>query len=218
MIKSIDELSIKKYRQLIELNRDDYNEMEYGLEILSILSDIPVDELLDLPIDDFTSMMAQTIFLKQTFEKVDYESLGKTLKINGKEYTLIRKAKDLTAGQYIDYKSYCARDKFMEMLPYIMTVFIIPKGCKYNQGYDIVELANEFDEHMNIPLALGISDFFLHQSRKQMMASVLCSKLKIQRMMKKEKNKEMKMKLQDCLEQMDSLWSLLKLSDGFIQQ
>lgn len=218
MINSIEELSIKKYRQLIELKREDYEDMEYSMEILSILSDIPVEDLLELPLDEFTDLMSKTSFLNQTMEKVDYEKLGKTLKINGKEYTLIRKAKDLTAGQYIDYKSYCARDKFMEMLPYIMTVFLIPKGCKYNQGYDIVELANEFDEHMNIPLALGISDFFLHQSRKQMMASVLCSKLKIQRMMKKEKNKEMKMKLQDCLEQMDSLWSLLKLSDGFIQQ
>ena len=218
MIKSIDELSIKKYRQLIELNRDDYEDMEYGMEILSILSDMPVDELLELPLDDFTAMMAQTAFLNQTFEKVDYESLGKTLKINGKEYTLIRKAKDLTAGQYIDYKTYCARDKFMEMLPYIMTVFLIPKGCKYNQGYDIVELANEFDEHMNIPMALGISDFFLHQSKKQMMASVLCSKWKIKRMMKKEKNQEVKTNLEQCLEQMDSLWSLLKLSDGFTAQ
>ena len=75
MIKSFDELSIKKYRELIELEKND--DTEYALMILSILSDIDIDELLDMPLDDFTKLMGQTKFIYGDVEKTDYKKIGK---------------------------------------------------------------------------------------------------------------------------------------------
>lgn len=216
MIKSFDELSIKKYRELIELEKND--DTEYALMILSILSDISIDELLDMPLDDFTKLMGQTKFIYGDVEKTDYKKIGKKITVNGKEYTLVKNAKDLTAGQYIDYKAYIQRENFFQMLPYILTIFLIPEGHKYNNGYDIVELAKEFDEHLSLPIALSISDFFLHQSTMSIKTSVTYLKWKMKRMMKKETNQEMKEKIKNCLVQLESLQSLLKVGDGFIQQ
>jgi hypothetical protein len=216
MIKSFDELSIKKYRELIELEKID--DTEYGLQILSILSDIEIDELLDMPLDDFTKLMGQTKFIYGNVERMDYKKLGKKITINGKEYRLVKNARDLSAGQYIDYKAYIQRENFWKMLPYILTIFLIPEGHKYNNGYDVVELANEFDEHLNLPTALTISDFFLHQSTLSIKSSVTSLKWMMKRMMKKEKNQEMKEKIQSCLEQLESLQNLLRVGDGFIAQ
>jgi hypothetical protein len=216
MIKSFDELSIKKYRELIELEKID--DTEYGLQILSILSDIEIDELLDMPLDDFTKLMAQTKFIYGNVEKPDYKKLGKKITINGKEYRLVKNARDLSAGQYIDYKAYIQRENFWKMLPYILTIFLIPEGHKYNNGYDVVELANEFDEHLNLPTALTISDFFLHQSTLSIKSSVTSLKWMMKRMAKREKNQEMKEKIQSCLEQLESLQNLLRVGDGFIAQ
>lgn len=216
MIKSFDELSIKKYRELIELEKID--DTEYGLQILSILSDIEIDELLDMPLDDFTKLMGQTKFIYGNVERMDYKKLGKKITINGKEYRLVKNARDLSAGQYIDYKAYIQRENFWKMLPYILTIFLIPEGYKYNNGYDVVELANEFDEHLNLPTALTISDFFLHQSTLSIKSSVTSLKWMMKRMMKREKNQEMKEKIQSCLEQLESLQNLLRVGDGFIAQ
>lgn len=216
MIKSFDELSIKKYRELIELEKID--DTEYGLQILSILSDIEIDELLDMPLDDFTKLMGQTKFIYGNVERMDYKKLGKKITINGKEYRLVKNARDLSAGQYIDYKAYIQRENFWKMLPYILTIFLIPEGHKYNNGYDVVELANEFDEHLNLPTALTISDFFLHQSTLSIKSSVTSLKWMMKRMMKREKNQEMKEKIQSCLEQLESLQNLLRVGDGFIAQ
>lgn len=215
MIKSFDELTIKKYRDLINLERID--DTEYGIEILSILSGMEPDELLDMPLEKFASLMAQTKFIYGNVEKADYKKLGKVITVNGKDYRLMKSARDLTAGQYIDYKAYIQRDDFLAMLPYILTVFLIPEGHKYNNGYDVSELAKEFDENMSLPIALSVSDFFLHQSMMSIRSSVTYLKWKMKRMMKKEKNQEMKEQIKNCLAQLESLQGLLSHGDGFTQ-
>ena len=216
MIERFEDLSIKKYRELIELERDGDNDTEYGINILSILSDMTQDELLDMPLDDFSSLMAKTKFLYGKLEKKDYKSLGKELDINGRKYRFIRSARDLTAAQYIDYKTYTSKDDFLSMLPYILTVFLIPDGHKYNNGYDIVEAAKEIDEHMDILTALAISDFFLWQSRLSILSSVTCLKLQMERALRKTKDPTVKEQIATCMEQMESLSDLLKHSDGYM--
>lgn len=216
MIDSYDKLTIKKYRELVSLENTD--DMEYSVDILSILCDIAPEELMEMPLDEFTKLMGKAKFLNKPIDRKDYKDIGKKLTVNGKEYTVVRNARDLTAGQYIDYKAYTSRDNFLEMLPYILTVFLIPSGKKYNNGYDVAELAEEFDNHMGLQTALAISDFFLHQSEVLIQSSLLCLKWKMKRMMRKEKNKETKDKIQECMEQMESLRSLLKTSAGSIQQ
>ena len=215
MIKSFDELTIKKYRDLINLERID--DTEYGIEILSILSDMEPDELLDMPLEKFASLMAQTKFIYGNVEKADYKKLGKVITVNGKDYRLMKSARDLTAGQYIDYKAYTQRDDFLGMLPYILTVFLIPEGHKYNNGYDVSELAKEFDENMSLPIALSVSDFFLHQSTLSIKSSLYFLRMRMKSMMKKEKNPEMKEKMMEAIRQMELLNDLLKNGAGYTQ-
>lgn len=215
MIDNYNDLTIRKYRELMAIEKGD-NDMEYGIDILSVLSDMEQGELMEMPLDKFTSLMEKTRFLNQPIERVDYKKLGKRITVNDKDYRLIRDARELTAAQYIDYKSYISRDNFLEMLPYILTVFLVPDGNKYNNGYDITELAKEFDENMGLPTALGISDFFLHQSLLSTKTSITYLKWKMKRMMKKEKNPEILEKITMAVEQLDSLNGLLNNSDGFI--
>lgn len=216
MIDSYDKLTIKKYRELASLENTD--DMEYGVDILSILCDIAPEELMEMPLDEFTKLMQQAKFLNKQIDRKDYKKLGKKLTVNGKEYTVVRNARDLTAGQYIDYKAYTSRDNFLEMLPYILTIFLIPSGKKYNNGYDVAELAEEFDNHMGLQTALAISDFFLHQSTTWIRASLIFLKAKMKMMMRREKNQEMKMKMAEVVEQLESFKSLLLNGDGFIQR
>ena len=217
MIKSYEELSISKYRELIGIEKVDGEDTEYGIQILSVLSDMEPDELLEMPLEDFSKLMANTKFLYKEIERKGYKELKNKIEIGGETYQVVKNARDLCAGQYIDYKTYVSRENFLEMLPYILTVFLIPEGHKYNNGYDIVELANKFDKEVDILTALSISDFFLHQSKMSMMSSITYLKWKMKKMMKKEQKTEIKEQIAACLEQLESLRSLLKIGDGFIQ-
>ena len=214
MIDSYDKLTIGKYRELLTLDRED--EMTYGVHILEILSDYTEDDLLDMPLEDFTKLMQKTHFLYKTIDKLDWNHLGKHLVINGKKYDIVKDARKMTAGQYIDYKAYIKEpEKFMDMLPYILTVFIIPSGCKYGEGYDTAELAQELNDHLDIRTAVCVSDFFLNQSKVSIKISLRSLKWMMKRMSKKEKNQEMKDKILEAVAQMESLESLLNSSDGY---
>lgn len=216
MIDSYDKLTIGKYRELLALERED--EMTYGVQILEILTDYTEDELYDMPLDDFTKLMSKTSFLYKTIDKLDWNHLGKHLTINGKKYDIIKDARKMTAGQYIDYKAYIKdQDKFLDMLPYILTVFIIPSGHKYGEDYDTAELAQELNDNLDIRTAVCISDFFLHQSKVSTKISLRSLKWMMKRMMRKDTNQETKDKIQNAVEQMESLENLLNSSDGYIQ-
>lgn len=218
MIDSYDKLTISKYRQLMNLEKGE-DEIAYGVSILSVLSDYSEDELMDMPMDEFSNLMAKTSFLNKPVEKMDWQHLGKTLTINGKKYTIIKDAKKMSAAQYIDYKTYMRKvDEFLDMIPYILTVFIIPEGCKYADGYDIDELANEINNNINIRTAVCISDFFQHQSTLSMLASVHYLRWMMKRILKKEKNETARAKIQNAMEQMELLESSLKNGAGYIQQ
>ena len=170
-----------------------------------------------MPLEDFTKLMQKTHFLYQTIDKLDWNHLGRHLTINGKKYDIIKDARKMTAGQYIDYKAYIKDpEKFMDMLPYILTCFIIPSGCKYGDGYDVEELAKELNDNLNIRTAVCISDFFHNQSKVSIKISLRSLKWMMKRMSKKEKNQEMKDKILEAVAQMESLESLLNNSDGYI--
>lgn len=215
MIDSYDKLTIGKYRELLSLEKED--DMTYGIQILSILSDISEEDLMDMPLDEFSSMMAKTKFLYKEVEKLDYNKLGKTLTINGKKYEIIKSPKKMTAGQYIDYKAYISNENFLETLPYILTVFVIPQGHKYCDDYEAEDLAKELNDNLDIRTALCISDFFHHQSLLWIKSSLLYLKWTMKRTMKRETNQEIKEKLMKGLQQIEYLESSLNSSDGFMQ-
>lgn len=218
MIDSYDKLTISKYRQLMNLEKGE-DDTAYGINILSVLSDYTEDELLEMPMDEFEKLMSKTSFLYKEVEKLDWKHLGKTITINGKKYNIIKDARKMTAGQYIDYKTYMKQvDKFLEIIPYLLTVFVIPEGCKYNDGYDVEDLAKELDNNLDIRTAICISDFFQHQSTLSMLASVRYLKWMMKRVLQKEKNMEARTKIQNAMEQMELLENSLKNGGGFIQQ
>lgn len=218
MIDSYDKLTLGIYRELLAIEKTE-DDVSYGIKILSALSDYSEDELMDMPMDEFQSLMAKTSFLNTPMQKLDWKHLGKTITINGKKYNVIKDAKKMTAGQYIDYKSYMKdADKFIEMLPYILTVFIIPEGCKYNDGYDIEDLAKELNDNLDLKTALSITDFFQHQSKLSMLTSLRYLKWMTKRMMKKEKNMEVRTEMENAMNQMALLENLIKNGDGYTQQ
>lgn len=218
MIDSYDKLTLGIYRELLAIEKTE-DDVSYGIKILSALSDYSEEELMDMPMDEFQSLMAKTSFLNTPMQKLDWKHLGKTITINGKKYNIIKDARKMTAGQYIDYKSYMKdADKFIEMLPYILTVFIIPEGCKYNDGYDIEDLAKELNDNLDLKTALSITDFFQHQSKLSMLTSLRYLKWMTKRMMKKEKNMEVRTEMENAMNQMALLENLIKNGDGYTQQ
>lgn len=211
MIESYNDLSIEKYRELIDIELTD-DEVDNITTALSILSDKSVSEIMNLPIPEYNSMIKKMYFLKD--KPSIPKRCPKTIVIDGKKYDVIQDAREMTVGQYIDYKQYLKEeDDLIKNLHLILTCFILPEGKSYGDGYSTYELAQVLNENISIVMAMSISNFFFRKSEKYIQCFLTYLEMKTKREMKMEKNKEMKEDLKKTVTMIREYRALLK--DGF---
>ena len=81
--------------------------------------------------------------------------------INDTEYVLTKDLSKITTAQFMDYMNYMNGDmKNVNTYHDFLSIFLIPKGKTYNNGYDIVKLKKDILS-LSIVDVLGIADFFL---------------------------------------------------------
>lgn len=153
MINSYDKLTLGKWLELKDVDTEQ-EEIDVQVDILSILSDLTRDEVMTLPLTEYSKMVNESMFLAQ--EPPIITKLPKHITIDGKEFDIVQKVETISTGQYIDYQTYLKNNN----IPLILTCFIIPKGHKYGEGYSLEETSQLFKDFLPIGIAIGISRFF----------------------------------------------------------
>lgn len=207
MINNYRDLTIEKYIELYELDIYGMEQIDIQSNIIAILSDMTVDEVLDLPIPQYKKLAQQTEFMSQP-PQVKPRKISK-IKINGKEFKVLDKVEDMTTGQYIDYQTYLSKGD-MKMLPYILSCLIIPKNEKYGESDTIEDM-----KQISVEEALTISNFFMNKSRSLIRTTLRCLEWMMKRKMKKTKDETVKQKMMEAMQKIHSLRNFLKNGDGF---
>lgn len=201
MIDSYDKLSIGKWQEILEISETiGMSEEEKNIAVIAVLNDLTEDEVLNLPLSQFAELNKATAFLTQLPQKrlmADKYILGDT------EFKVLINLTQMTAGQYIDYQTY-VKDPDNNLVQ-IISIFLIPKGKKYNEDYDMAEVHKLIREHLSIVDAMSISAFFLLLSEISIKTTLTSSIKKMKKMMRKEKNKEQKNKLREAITHLESV-------------
>lgn len=158
MINDYKKLPIGKWLEIRDVQRDEAIEDKYTktVAMLSILSDIPEEELYDLKLEEFSKMTGEMAFLMKEVPQVP---VCDRYKLGEYNLVLVRDLKELTASQFIDYQTFIKdTDKYIVEL---LSIFLIPKGKKYCKDYDIVDLQKAIRENLSIADAMSVSAFFL---------------------------------------------------------
>ena len=211
MINNYKDLTIAKFQELQNIDSS-MEEIDIQVAIISILTDLTEDEVLNLPLPQYKKYAAQTAFLKtppQTNKRIPNK-----VKLNGNEYVLIKDVSDMSAGQYIDYNQYLSSGEIDKMLPYILSSFLIPNGKIYGD-YKVDDVANDIKKNLSVEEALSIADFFAKKSQTLTKATLFYLELKMKKAMKKTKDETVKKKIQETIAAMRSLRNLIKNGDGF---
>ena len=214
MIDNYNDMSISLWREIRETLEDmgEASELEVQVALISLLSGMEEDEIRNLPLKEYSEMAAKTRFLMQ---RPNVKAIRpRNLTINGKKYDLVDDIKDLTTGQYIDYQTYMQDNEDFKNLAKVLSVFIVPKGKTYNEGYDVEDVIRELDEHLSIQIALGVCFFFREKYRSWLNLMQDSVKRKMMRMRRKEKNPEAVEKMEEIIRMMDSLKDIGVLGDG----
>jgi hypothetical protein len=207
MINNYKDLTLEKYIELYELDIHGMEEIDIQSNIIAILSDMTVDDVLDLPIPQYKKLAQQTAFLTAQ-PQVKARKINK-IYINGKEYNVLDKIEKMTTGQYIDYQTYLKKND-VKMLPYILSCLIIPSGEKYGDTDTIEQI-----KQMTVEEALTISNFFMNKSLTLIKGIVHYLEYMMKRKMKKVKEETMKQQMTEAIQKLHSLQNSLKNGVGY---
>lgn len=206
MINNYKDLTLEKYIELYELDINGMQEIDIQSNIIAILSDMTVDDVLDLPIPQYKKLAQQTAFLTVQ-PQVKARKINK-IYINGKEYNVLDKIEKMTTGQYIDYQTYLKKND-VKMLPYILSTLIIPKDEKYGDTDTIEQI-----KQMTVEEALTISNFFMNKSLTLIKGTLRYLEYMMKRKMKKVKEETLKQQMTEAIQKLHSLQNSLKNGVG----
>lgn len=152
IIKGWKDVTLGIWEKMEEITKRE-NEIERVVGFVALFNDMTEDEVLNLPLDEFKKYVNDLGWMNTP---PDIEQPKETYKINGKEYDLVTNFHKLTTQQYIDFQTFSKDNNYREML----SVFLIPRGHKYSDNYDILEVQKELAD-MPVQEVLGLMGFFI---------------------------------------------------------
>ena len=191
------DITISDYKKILDINsREMDSDMEKGISLLSVLCECSEEEIYSLPIMSLNGLLSgvKWIYEPYTFNK-NWKS--NHIKINGVKYNVVVDINKFTVAQYADFQIYWDKRDDVNYMSKLLTVFIIPDGCKYNDGYDIVELSSMLENWVSLNDFNSICFFFLKDCLYSVKASLYYSNWQLMKMIRKEKNPEKKMELKN---------------------
>lgn len=172
----------------ITLNQ--FNKIQKAIEIadeterlLTISEIVFGEEVTNLPLSEYSKKIKELDFLKK---EIPNNHLVNNIKVNNTTYHLIGTLGNITTAQYIDYTNHLKIGDFAK----ILSVFFIPKGHKYNDGYDMLQVIQDM-ECLPMDVVNSTAFFFKRQLAKfiQIFLSSLQKKVKKMKITEEQKQK-----------------------------
>lgn len=210
IIDSWDKMPVGFLKDIHRITSDNtLSEDDKSLQAAAILAHISYDTLLNLPLDEAQELVARTAFL---YEKPKNKKIRKTYNLNGRTYVPLMSMEDMTTAQFIDFNSLI--NDLDERLPEILSIFLIPKGHKYNDGYDKNMVIKDITERLMVTEALGMASFFINGYKKYAMRTLLYSEAALEVAMWKAP-KELRPQAKEVMKALRRLREEIRSSYGY---
>ena len=179
--------------------------LEESVELVSAITGIPTEEIYNMTLDESGKLFCQLKFLNKFDLIPNYNP--KYIKLPSFKIKIMKDVTNMTVSQYIDYQQFVLLP-LREGYDKLLSIFLIPEGCKYNDGYDIVELQKEIREGLSWREVQTLLNFFM----KRYLESILHTLKSFNQAMLKEKNPErriqMKMNRDKLIEEITAISTL----------
>lgn len=196
MITNYEGLSLGQYQEIDKIVTDPgLDELAQQVAVLAILSGKSEEELMRMPLPEYTALAASSAFLRSPIAEVP--KVRKEYQVGGFR---VRPAKDytkLTTGQYIDFQGFTkGKLDFCGLL----SVLLVPVGKVYGEGYDPAEVREAIRGGLPMPDGMALLAFFLRQYANLIRASLTYSERELSRVKDKRKVAEVRVKIQRARE------------------
>jgi len=151
-------ITLKEFEQIDQILHSDIPADYKAVNLLSVLSGEEVSLFENMPLGQFTQLTKVLDFLTKEMPKVKVKD---SYVINGRKYVVKADIPSISTAQYIDYQTYM-REQPVD-LQKVISVFLIPEGHEYNDGYKIEEVLSDIHD-MLIMDAQALGFFIQKQS------------------------------------------------------
>lgn len=196
IIDNYKDLLLGDYMEIVALSRDEsLDELEKQVKILSILTGLTEDELLNLPITEYQVLSSKLAFLAQALPD-NAQRLANSYRVGKFDLVPVTDMRKVIAAQYIDFQSFHQagmEDHFAE----ILSCLLVPNGEKYNQGYDILEVQDAIRKNLSVYDSMTIYSFFALSCRESIKDMLIFSLQEAENIKDLNKKKEMVRQIQE---------------------
>lgn len=179
------ECPIDVFYELYDVVTDEEsNTMQKNIKIISIIYEIPEDQVYALSMADYNKYLKDLDWVTKSPE-FNSNFSTKSINIDGTTY-IVTPINKLSIGQYIDFQTFWQKRDEQKYIGNILASFLVPKGHKYGEGYDILEVANKLRQTLDIVTARNLMFFFLKEYLDLMVSSFIY----LRKQMESQKEKE----------------------------
>ena len=206
MIKNWNEMNLSHYKRLFEIIRKDWeNELDMNLAMVSVLSDIPIEDITNMEVNKLQEFINNLKFIETTYKPKTPET---TYNIGNKEYKVFFNVNKMTASQYIDFQNFYKQ--YDDFMPNLAACFLLPNGKKYGEDYDPIDEAEFLNTHLTIDIFSDIMFFFVNLLQVSTLSTLHSSEREMKKRLRKTRDKLERRKLLKSLIQTRRLILLLK--------
>lgn len=188
IIDNYNKLSLGKYVRIQEVVKDDrLEEIDKQIKVLSLLSDIDEEEIMHIPIGDYKEMVRASRFL----EDIDHNRhmVAKKYTFGDLELIPTTDYRKIETCQYVDFQTFSA--DFENRMVELLSVMLVPKGHRYNEGYDVMDVQEVIRERMSVTDAVSLVAFFLTLFTNSIKDSLNYSRQELKTIKDRNRRKEM---------------------------
>lgn len=193
IIDNYADLPVGLYMEILATSRADMEDIDKQVRIISLLSGMPETQVLTLPIPDYKALAAATEFLTEPCQE---GLVAKSYRLGGVELVPTSDLTKITAAQYIDFQTLSKGGD--ERTVELCSVFLVPKGCKYNVGYDIADVQDVIRRHLSVQDVVTLAAFFLRRYAELIVSSLTSCKRLIRRTKDAKKKAELEAKMAEA--------------------
>lgn len=193
IIDNYADLPVGLYMEILATSRADMEDIDKQVRIISLLSGMPETQVLTLPIPDYKVLAAATEFLTEPCQE---GRVAKSYRLGGMELVPTSDLTKITAAQYIDFQTLSKGGD--ERTVELCSVFLVPKGHKYADGYDIADVQDAIRRHLSVQDVVTLAAFFLRRYAELIVSSLTSCKRLVRRTRDARKKAELEAKMAEA--------------------
>ena len=201
-----ENITIEKYYKIKDILDDEVDDdITKNVKLVAVMLNKDEQEVWDMDMAEAGNYISKLQFLNK-FELPKNPNMK--IKLPNYDLVVIKDLTKINVAQYVDFQNF-VKMPMRESMEKILSIFLIPEGCSYNTGYDILDLQKEIRENMSFRVAEGLLSFFIEKYGRSLIHSLVYCR----RQVKKTKDKEMMENLEktekEIQQKLDSLIHLI---------